>query len=97
MALLAVVSPLFEHSCIFDSYALRIGKGTHKALERSDCFKAKVLSKRFSNSGFILKVDIKGFCLSVNQTTLLKPIEKRIKAFCEYARYRDSYKLGKIT
>ena len=41
-ALLQVIEPVFEKSFIFDSYAFRIGKGTHSALERFDKFKRKV-------------------------------------------------------
>ena len=34
-ALCNLIEPVFEKSFIFDSYANRIGKGTHKALDRA--------------------------------------------------------------
>ena len=33
-ALMNVIEPLFERQFIFDSYANRVGKGTHRALDR---------------------------------------------------------------
>ena len=37
-ALCNIIEPLFERSFIFDSYANRIGKGTHRALDRCQRF-----------------------------------------------------------
>jgi len=37
-ALCNVIEPIFERSFIFDSYANRVGKGTHRALERCQEF-----------------------------------------------------------
>lgn len=37
-ALVGVVEPLFERGFIFDSYANRVGKGTHRALDRCTRF-----------------------------------------------------------
>ncbi len=37
-ALCNLIEPLFERSFIFDSYANRIGKGTHRALDRAQAF-----------------------------------------------------------
>jgi hypothetical protein len=36
-ALCNVIEPLFERGFIFDSYANRVGKGTHRALDRCEC------------------------------------------------------------
>jgi hypothetical protein len=37
-ALCNVIEPRFERSFIFDSYANRVGKGTHRALDRCQQF-----------------------------------------------------------
>ncbi len=37
-ALCNVIEPIFERRFIFDSYANRVGKGTHAALDRSQMF-----------------------------------------------------------
>ena len=41
-ALLNVIVPIFEKRFIFDSYASRVGKGTHASLQRFDFFKRRV-------------------------------------------------------
>jgi len=77
-ALLQVIAPVFEKSFIFDSYAFRIGKGTHSALERFDEFKRKVSPRRFPNSGFILRSDIKDYYPSVDRSILIRILKKNI-------------------
>ena len=52
-ALCNVIEPVFERSFIFDSYANRLGKGTHRALDR-----CTVYSRRFR---YILQCDIRKF------------------------------------
>ena len=37
-ALCNVIEPIFERSFIFDSYANRLGKGTHRAMDRCQEF-----------------------------------------------------------
>jgi retron-type reverse transcriptase len=77
-ALLQVIEPVFEKYFIFDSYAFRIGKGTHSALERFDEFKRKVSPRRFPNSGHILKADIKNYYPSVNHNILIRTLKEKI-------------------
>jgi hypothetical protein len=48
-----VIEPLFERRFIFDSYACRVGKGTHAALDRAQEF-----SRRYP---YVLKCDIEHF------------------------------------
>ena len=50
-ALCNIIEPIFDRSLIFDTYACRIGKGNHKALDRFTFF-----SRRFE---YALKCDIK--------------------------------------
>lgn len=77
-ALLQAIEPVFEKSFIFDSYAFRIGKGTHSALERFDEFKRKASPRRFPNSGHILKADIKNYYPSVDHNILLRTLKEKI-------------------
>jgi RNA-directed DNA polymerase len=71
--------PVFEGSFIFDSYAFRKGKGTHKAVKRFDSFVRKVSSRRFPNAGFVLKADIKDYYPRVDHVVLIKLIARKIK------------------
>ena len=76
-ALCNIVEPIFEKSFIYDSYANRINKGTHKAVERFDYFKRKV-SKNNTRKCYVLKADIKRYFENVNHELLIKIIKRRI-------------------
>jgi len=52
-ALCQIIEPLFERRFIFDSYACRVGKGTHAALDRAQHF-----ARQYP---FVLKCDIEHF------------------------------------
>jgi len=69
--------PIFDKTFIYDSYSCRIGKGTHKAVNRLEQFCRK-LSKNNHHKIFALKCDIKKFFDSVNQEILLELIKKKI-------------------
>lgn len=64
--------PVFEPKFIFDSYACRQGKGTHRAVKRLLHFLRK-------NSKVYLQADIKNFFCSINHDILFKLIQKHIK------------------
>ena len=49
-AVINIIGPIFEKRFIYDSYASRVDKGTHPAVERFDYFKRKV-----SKSGSIIR------------------------------------------
>ncbi len=78
-ALLNILTPVFEKSFIFDSYAFRRQKCTHSALERFDEFKRRVSPRRFPNSGFIFKADIKDYYPSINHSILFSLLRKKIQ------------------
>mgnify|MGYP001482494003 CR=1 FL=1 len=61
-ALCNLIEPVFEMSFIFDSYANRIGKGTHKALDRASQF-----ARRFQ---YVLTCDIRQFFPSIDHEIL---------------------------
>ncbi len=77
-AIFRILYPIFDKNFIFDSYSCRIGKGTHRAVNRLENFTNK-LSKNNSKNIFALKCDVKKFFDSINQEILLKLIKDRIK------------------
>jgi len=70
-ALTQILGPIFETSFIADSYACRVGKGTHAAVRRAQQF-----SRRFP---WVLKADIRKFFPSVDHQILLNLIARKIK------------------
>lgn len=69
-ALMNIIDPLLERSFIFDSYANRKEKGTHKAIHRYQQFLRKY--------EFVLKCDIKRYFPSIDFAVLKKLIRERI-------------------
>lgn len=77
-ALCNVIEPTLSNGFIFDSYANRKGKGTHKAVQRFDYFKKKV-SKNNKKPCYVLKADIKHYFAEVAHKILLDIINRKIK------------------
>jgi len=70
------ICQLFEKDFIENSFANRVGKGTHKGVE-----KLKEYLKQIGNNSNYLKLDIKSFFCSINKDILFKIVsEKIIKA-----------------
>ncbi|MFQ6101348.1 MAG: reverse transcriptase domain-containing protein [Anaerolineae bacterium] len=69
-ALCNVIEPLFERRFIFDSYANRKGKGTHKALDRCQQF-----ARRFR---YVLPLDVRQFFPSVDHAILRATLSRVI-------------------
>ncbi len=87
-ALVNVLEPIFEKLFIYDSYASRKNKGTHRAVERFEKFQRKVskngrLVKGAYNKnlvkGYALKADIKHYFEIIDHRILVRLIEKKIK------------------
>ncbi|MCX6741655.1 MAG: reverse transcriptase domain-containing protein [Candidatus Pacearchaeota archaeon] len=76
-AICNIIEPLFDKTFIYDCCANRIGKGTHKALERFDLFSRKV-SKNDTRSCFVLKADIRHYFEEVDHSVLINIIHKKI-------------------
>ena len=72
-ALCNVIEPIFEKSFIYDSYANRKEKGTHKALDR--------FVKYFRSSQYVLKCDIVKYFPSIDHEILKNLLRRKIK--CE--------------
>ncbi|MDI3480773.1 MAG: RNA-directed polymerase [Tepidanaerobacteraceae bacterium] len=75
-ALCNVVEPLFEKRFIYDSYACRVGRGTHAGASRAQKFLRK--TKRKWGRVYCLKADISRYFPSINHSVLKAIIRKRI-------------------
>jgi retron-type reverse transcriptase len=70
-ALYSVIQPIFERTFIFDSYANRIGFGTHRALRRFTEFAR--------SNDYILQCDIKKYFASIDHEILKSLVRRKIK------------------
>ncbi len=70
-AICNVLEPSFERRLIFDSYACRIGKGTHAAIARAQRF-----ARRYR---YVLKCDIRKFFQSVDHAVLKALLSRLFK------------------
>ena len=69
-ALCAVIEPLFERGFVFDSYANRVGKGTHRALERYERYRDR--------HRFVLRGDIYRYFPAIDHAILRRDLRRRI-------------------
>ncbi len=70
-AIVNVLEPIYEKRFIYDSYATRKGKGTHKAILRAQHF--------LRRNQWFLKGDIKKYFYNVDNDILLYIIQRKIK------------------
>jgi len=82
-ALCNVIEPIWEARFIHDSYACRVGKGTHAGADRVTEFLRR--AQRELEEVYVLKLDIKSYFPSVDHDILLELLEKRIA--CEDTRW----------
>ena len=68
------IAPIFEKTFINDSYSCRVGKGTHYGIKRIDHF-IRSCSENYHKNCYILKLDIKGYFMSIEKTLLLQKVE----------------------
>ena len=71
------LNPLFEKDFIYDSYACRVGKGTHYGIKRVDTF-IRQCSKNYSEDCFVLKLDIQAFFMNINRKMLFDKLHSYI-------------------
>ncbi len=69
-ALCNIIEPLFERTFVGDSYANRIGKGTHAALDRAQAFAR--------GYGYVLQCDVRQFFPSIDYAILRGIISRKI-------------------
>ena len=72
-----VLYPYFDRKFIADSFSCRVGKGTHKALDRFRAFAYKV-SKNHTRTVWVLKCDIRKFFASINHAILKQILAKHL-------------------
>ncbi len=70
-ALCNIIEPIFDKTFIYDSYACRQGKGTHKAVERFTSFCRK--------NEYVLKCDIKKYFPNIDHEILFDLIRRKIR------------------
>lgn len=76
-AIFRILYHLFDKNFIYDSYSCRLGKGTHKAVDRLGLF-LRQISGNYREKIYALKCDIKKFFDAVDQDILLALIQERI-------------------
>jgi len=76
-AICRVLYPFFDKRFIADSYSCRVGKGTHKALDRFRSFAYRA-SRNHTRTCWVLKCDIRKFFASVDHRTLLDVLSRTI-------------------
>ncbi len=77
-AIFSVLNPLFEPTFIPTSFSCRVGKGTHKGVEKiAEMLRAE--SRNNTRPCFALKCDVRKFFDSVNHETLVGILERKIK------------------
>jgi hypothetical protein len=69
-ALCNLIEPLFERSFIADSYANRVGKGNHRALDRAQRFARRC--------GYVLQCDIQRFFPGIDHEILKRFLWKKV-------------------
>lgn len=97
------LNPFFENIFIHDSYACRIGKGTHLGIRQLDNF-IKQCSQNYTTDCYVLKLDIKGFFMHINKDILLdklngfihqcytNPDKELLLSLCRKVIYNDPTK-----
>ena len=85
--LIRKLNPLFEDLFINDSYACRVGKGTHFGVQRIYHF-IKSCSQNYTADSYILKLDVQGFFMHINRILLFNELEKFI-----HQRYKSPDKI----
>ena len=70
-ALCNLIDPIFDPTFIFDTYACRKGKGTHKAVDRFTEFSRK--------NTYVLKCDIKKYFPSIDHEILKTRLRRKIR------------------
>jgi retron-type reverse transcriptase len=71
------LAPIFEVGFIADSFSCRIGKGTHRAVNRLKTFLDRVY--KTNKICFVLKCDVRKFFQSIDHEILLEIIARKIR------------------
>ena len=68
------LNTLFEQVFLPDSYACRVGKGTHYGIDRVSKF-IQTCSENYTQNCYILKLDIRGFFMHIHRAILFEKLE----------------------
>ncbi|MDR1883605.1 MAG: RNA-directed DNA polymerase [Prevotella sp.] len=80
------VNPIFERTYIHDCYSCRKGKGNHYGVKRLDHY-IRSCSDNYTRPGFVLKLDLQGYFMSIDRTILHKQVTDTLH---KYADRNDS-------
>ncbi len=72
------VSDFFDRQFIYDSYSCRKGKGTLLGIERLE-HHIRSVSRNYTRQSYILKLDIKGYFMSINRQALCQMVHQMIE------------------
>ncbi len=75
-AICTIIEPLFEHKMISDSYACRVGKGTHQAADRLEHFLR--CAKARWGTFYVLKADVHKYFPHIRHDVLLRILQRTI-------------------
>jgi len=89
------INPIFERKFINDSYSCRIGKGTSYGIKRLSHF-IRSCSENYKKDCYVLKLDLKGYFMSINKKILHDKITKTLNTARETYVCKNE-KLEKIT
>jgi RNA-directed DNA polymerase len=76
-ALCRVIEPIWEARFIRDSYACRVGRGTHAGANRLTQF-LRQAERRWPGAVYVLKMDVRSYFPSINHATLLDLLRRHI-------------------
>ena len=76
-AIYRAIYPYFDRKFIFDSYSCRLGKGTHRAINRFREY-GRIVSRNHTRTAWVLKGDIRKFFASIDHEILKNILAKYI-------------------
>lgn len=76
-AIYRILYPYFDPKFIYDSYSCRIGKGTHKAMNRFAHF-GRIVSQNNTRTAWVLKCDIRKFFANIDHIVLKEILARHI-------------------
>lgn len=77
-----IIEPIFDKGFIYDSYACRAGKGTHKAIKRLENFLRSIKMRKGqlkAQNIYCLQCDVSKYFASIDHKILIGFVEKKIK------------------
>ena len=78
-AVVRMIEPLFERGFIYDSYACRRGKGSHKAVLRLQHFLRSLSAA--NQPVYVLRADVRKFFGSIDHRVMLELLARRLHYF----------------